>query len=237
MTATRPCITSRADRGRRPARRRRSQRRRQIDAVQGHRGLVQAARRAASSARASSPPTSPICRRPPRSTAPSRSTSSTWSRWGSGAAPACSAASAAAERASHRDRDPGGRPLRLRGAADRLAVGRPDAAHAVRPAAAAGRPRDPARRTVHRDRRQDRRRLLDSGAPLARRAAHRHRRAARSRTRAQRLSATLLLAREPVAWGPTARCADARESAARAAHVRGVRRRAPRPARTRPRDA
>ena len=39
--------------------------------------------------------TSPICRRPPRSTARSRSTSTTWWRWGCGAAPACSAASAA----------------------------------------------------------------------------------------------------------------------------------------------
>ena len=39
--------------------------------------------------------TSPICRRPPRSTAAFRSTSTTWWRWGCGGAPACSAASTA----------------------------------------------------------------------------------------------------------------------------------------------
>ena len=43
---------------------------------------------------------SPICRRPPRSTARSRSTSTTWWRWACGAAPACSAASTAQARES-----------------------------------------------------------------------------------------------------------------------------------------
>ena len=125
-------------------------------------------------------------------------------------APACSAASASANATRSREAIVGRRPHGLRGAADRHAVGRADAARAVRAAAAAGRARDPARRAVHRDRRQDRRRPARSRAALARREAHRGRRAARSRSGAGAMfPETLLLAREPVAWGATARRADA----------------------------
>ena len=99
----------------------------------------------------------------------------------------------------------GGGPLGFRGAADRHAVGRADAARAVRAAAAAGCARDRARRAVQRDRHQDRGRLLRSGAALAR---------ARSAPCIAALHdldlvksmfpEALLLAREPVAWGATA---------------------------------
>ena len=72
----------------------RAERRRQVDAVQGHGRRHQAARRPDRARRAVGRRTSPICRRSPRSTAASRSTSTTWWRWGCGAAKACSAASA-----------------------------------------------------------------------------------------------------------------------------------------------
>ena len=86
----------RRDRGRRADGGRRPERRRQVDAVQGHRRRRSSRSPAASSAAAlARAATSPTCRRPPRSTARSRSMSTTWWRWGCGAAPACSAASAA----------------------------------------------------------------------------------------------------------------------------------------------
>ena len=50
------------------------------------------------------------------------------------------------------------------------------------------------------------RRPVRSGAALARREAHRARGAARHRSGASDFPETLLLAREPVAWGDTARC-------------------------------
>ena len=78
-----------------------------------------------------------------------------------------------------------GRPDRLRGARHRHAVGRPDAAHAVRAPAAAGRARDRARRAVQRGRRQDLGRPVRPGAALARREAHRAHGAARHRFRAR----------------------------------------------------
>ena len=53
----------------------------------------------------------------------------------------------------------------------RHAVRRTDAAHAVRAAAAAGRPADRARRAVHRHRRQDLRRSARTGAAMAQRSA------------------------------------------------------------------
>src|SRR5215470_16984741 len=53
------------------------------------------------------------------------------------------------------------------------ALGRPDAAHAVRAAVAARRPRDRARRAVQRGRCQDLGRPVRPGAALARRAPHR----------------------------------------------------------------
>ena len=113
---------------------------------------------------------------------------------------------------------------RFRGAADRHALGRADAAHAVRAAAAAGRARDRARRAVQRDRHQDRRRPVRSGAALARREAHRDRGAARSRSGQVDVSRGAAARARAGGVGQDRGCADGGESAEGAAHVRGVRR-------------
>ncbi len=81
-------------------------------------------------------------------------------------------------RSGHRRR----RPDRIRAARHRHAVGRTDAAHAVRAPAGPGRARDRARRAVHRDRCQNLGRSAGPGAALARRKAHRARGAARHRS-------------------------------------------------------
>ena len=71
-------------------------------------------------------------------------------------------------------------------------------------AAAAGRPRDRARRAVHRHRRQDLGRPAGSGAALARRTSHRAcRHCTTSISSRANFPQRLLLAREPVAWGAT----------------------------------
>ena len=117
-----------------------------------------------------------------------------------------------------------GRTHRLRGSLDRDALRRPDAAHAVRTAAAAGCPRDRARRAVQRGRRQDFGRPVRSGAALARRAAHGADRDARHRFRTGELS------RNPAARTPAGRVgpyldrSHAGKPARRAPHVRGLRR-------------
>ena len=121
-------------------------------------------------------------------------------------------------------RDVGGRPVGLRGAADRHALGRADAAHAVRAAAAAGRARDRARRAVQRDRHQDRRRPVRSGAALARREAHRDRGAARSRAGQVDVPRGAAAGARAGRVGRDQGRADGGESAEGAAHVRGVRR-------------
>src|SRR6476646_1712643 len=112
----------------------------------------------------------------------------------------------------------------LLGGLDRDALRRADAAHAVRTAAAAGCPRDRARRAVQRGRRQDLGRPVRSGAALARRAAHGADRDARHRFRAGEL------ARNPAARTPAGRVgpyldrSHAGKPAGRAPHVRGLRR-------------
>ena len=170
-----------ADRGGRP------ERRRQVDAVQGHRRRHQAARRPHRAQRRASRRTSPICRRSPRSTAASRSTSTTWWRWACGGATACSAASAArtatrSSRRSRRSASPASRTAPIGtlsgGQMQRVLFARLLLQDA---------PRDPARRAVQRHRRQDLRRPARAGAALARREAHGARRAARSRSGARRI--------------------------------------------------
>ena len=116
------------------------------------------------------------------------------------------------------------------GRADRHAVGRADAAHAVRAAAAAGRARDRARRAVQRDRRQDLGRSARPGAALARREAHRARGAARSRAGQGEFPRDAAAGARAGGLGRDRRRADAGEPAQGAAHVRGVRRAGARPA-------
>ena len=175
---------------------------------------------------------SPICRRPPRSTAPSRSrvydlvAMGLWSRSG--------LFGGIGRRRSRPDRGGarGGRPDRLRAPPDRHAVRRADAARAVRPPAAAGRARDPARRALHGHRRQDHRRSARPGAALARReAAPSSPCCTISTWCGGSFPQTLLIAREPVAWGDTGRGAERRQPAARRAgwSRRTIRTRTPAP--------
>ena len=150
----------------------RRQRLRQIDADEGHRRRAEADGRR--DRQRSAAPASPICRSNPSSTARFRHASSTSSRSGSGRGAACSAASPTRTAQSVVEGAVGGRPRRLREAADRHAVGRPAAARAVRARAGAGRRDHPARRAVQRDRFQDRRRPDRADQALARREAHDH---------------------------------------------------------------
>ena len=139
MTAIRPCIISSGEvAGRRADRGGRSERRRQVDAVQGHRRRAQAARRAD---------------RPRRLSAARHRLSAAGRRdrpqlpdqclrhGGDGAVAPQAGLFGGIGRGratAIETRDRGRRPHRLRAARDRHAVGRPDAAHAVRAAAAAG---------------------------------------------------------------------------------------------------
>src|SRR6516164_6851419 len=95
MTATRRCTTSTARS--RPVRWSRSSVRTERASRRCSRASSACSSRwrAASSAAISTRKTSPTCRRPPRSTAPFRSTSTTWWRWGCGGAPVPSAVSTA----------------------------------------------------------------------------------------------------------------------------------------------
>ena len=119
----------------------------------------------------------------------------------------------------------GGRPRRLREAADRHAVGRPVAAHAVRARAGAGRRDHPARRAVQRDRRQDRRRPDRADQALARREPHHHGRRPRPQSGARAFSRDAA-ARPPAGrLGRHDRDAAAGEPAARPPLRRGLARR------------
>ena len=147
--------------------------------------------------------TSPICRRSPRSTALSDRVydmvaMGLWRRAG------LFGGIGAKDRDDGRAGDRRRRAHRLRAAADRHAVRRADAAHAVRAAAAAGRARDRARRAVQRHRPQD---LADLLA-LVRRWHGEQRTVLAALHDIDLVKAnfpqTLLLAREPVAWGDTA---------------------------------
>ena len=122
-------------------------------------------------------------------------------------------------------RDRGRRPDRLRAAADRHAVRRADAAHAVRAPAAAGRARDRARRAVQCRSTPRPRRSARSGAALACASSARcWPRCTTSKWCKANFPETLLLAREPVAWGATAEVLTPENMLQGAADVRGVRR-------------
>jgi hypothetical protein len=102
---------------------------------------------------------------------------------------------------------------RLRAIAASARCRRAVPARAVRARAAAGCAGDPARRALQRHRPAHHRRPARADAPLARRGAHAHRRAARPGPGAQHFP-TLLLARRCVAWGPTAQVLQAPEPVA-----------------------
>src|SRR3984957_9836421 len=117
-----------------------------------------------------------------------------------------------------------GRPDRLRRAQHRHAVGRPDAAHAVRPLAGSRLARDRARRAVQRHRQQDGGRPDALGAAVALGAPHRAGRHPRYRAGARVFSANFAARPRAGGLGRNARGADGREPRSSAPHVRGVRR-------------
>ena len=146
---------------------------------------------------------SPICRRVRKSAAASRSRCWTSLPPGCGVGPACSAASA--RRRAIRSSAPS-LPLAstVSKTPDRRTLGRPDAARAVCARAAPGRAADRAGRALQRHRQQDHGRSAGAGEALAWRGPHRARRVHDMEMVRTHFSETLVLARGPVAWGPTA---------------------------------
>ena len=220
MTATRPCIISTARSPPAPARDRRPQRRRQVDAVSRARRHPEAAGGLDRISAASTSATSPICRRSPISTAPSRSRVTISSPSGCGArpdfrrhrarprAPRSSAAIAAVGLTGFEHRPigtlSGGQMQRMLFArvllqdADIILLDEPftaiDATH--------------------------HRRSAGAGAALARRGAHGGGGAARHRDGAPRTFRRRCCWRaRPVAWGATAEVLTAGQSADGAADV------------------